>query len=124
MLGALVAVGLLAAARRTGLLDRARRAVWLRWQPRRDPETDVNRAFDRLERLLAGEYREREPGETPREYLAALETRYGLDDRAERVGSIYERVRYAGAVEDGLAEEAVALVDELVRDRRGLFGGR
>jgi transglutaminase-like putative cysteine protease len=123
-LGALVVVGLFAAARRTGLLGRFRRAVWLRWQPRRDPETDVNRAFDRLERLLAGEYRERESGETPREYLAELETRYDLDDRAERVGTIYERVRYAGEVEEGLAEEAVSLVDELVRDRRGRLGGR
>ncbi|UPV76123.1 DUF3488 and transglutaminase-like domain-containing protein [Halorussus limi] len=121
-LGALVVAGLLAAARRTGLLGRLRRAVWLRWQPRRDPETDVSRAFDRLEHLLAREYRARESGETPRQYLAALEARYDVDDRAERVGAIYERVRYAGAVEDGLAEEAVSLVDELVRDRRSLLG--
>jgi transglutaminase-like putative cysteine protease len=123
-LGALVVVGLLAVARRTGLLERLRRAVWLRWQPRRDPETDVNRAFERLERLLADEYRERESGETPREYLAALRSRYDVDDRAERVGTIYERVRYAGATDDGLADEAVSLVDELVRDQRGLLGGR
>ncbi|UPW02203.1 DUF3488 and transglutaminase-like domain-containing protein [Halorussus gelatinilyticus] len=121
-LGALVVVGLLAAARRIGLLARLQRAVWLRWQPRRDPETDVSRAFERLERLLAGEYREREPGETPREYLAALQSRYDVDDRAERVGTIYEQVRYAGATDDGLADEAVSLVDELVRDRRGLLG--
>ncbi|WP_137283982.1 transglutaminase TgpA family protein [Halorussus salinisoli] len=124
VLGALVVVGLLAAARRAGLLVRLRRAVWLRWQPRQDPETDVTRAFDRLEHLLGREYRERRPGETPREYLAALATTDDLDDRAERVGTIYERVRYAGEVEDGLAEEAVSLVDELVRERPGLRGDR
>ncbi|MFC4448825.1 transglutaminase TgpA family protein [Halorussus aquaticus] len=129
VLGALVVVGLLAAARRTGLLDRLRRAVWLRWQPRRDPETDVTRAFDRLERLLAEEYRERRPGESRREYLAALAANADVDDRAERVGAIYERVRYAGDAEERLAEEAVSLVDELVSERRGLLdvgegGGR
>ncbi|MFC7081540.1 transglutaminase TgpA family protein [Halorussus caseinilyticus] len=124
VLGALVAVGLLAAARRTGLLGRFRRAAWLRWQPRRNPETDVERAFERLEHLLGSEYRERRPGETPREYFAALAATDDLDDRAERVGAIYERVRYAGAVEDGLADEAVSLVDELVRERRGLLGRR
>ncbi|PSP57419.1 DUF3488 domain-containing protein [Halobacteriales archaeon QS_1_67_19] len=120
-LGSILVVGLLAVARRTGLLDRVRREVWLRWQPRRDPEADVRRAFDRLERLLAAEYRERRPGETPREYLASIN---GLDDRAARVGAIYERVRYAEATDEELAAEAVALVDELARERRGLLGER
>ncbi|WP_115865185.1 transglutaminase TgpA family protein [Halorussus litoreus] len=123
VLGAIALVGLLAAARRTGALGRAQRAVWLRWQPRRDPEADVERAFARLEGLLADEHRERDPGETPRQYLSAMAIRGDLDDRAERVGRIYERVRYAGEVEDELAEEAVSLVDELVAERRGL-GGR
>jgi transglutaminase-like putative cysteine protease len=123
-LGALVLVGLLAAARRTGLLARLQRGVWLRWQPRRDPETDVTRAFDRLEHLLAAEYRERRPGETPREYLATLAARDELDARVERIGAIYERVRYAGDGDDGLADEAVSLVDELVRERRSVLPGR
>jgi transglutaminase-like putative cysteine protease len=124
VLGALVVVGLLAAARRTGLLERLQRAVWLRWQPRRDPEADVTRAFDRLEHLLTVEYRERRPGETPREYLAKLDARGELDDRVARVASIYERVRYAGDADDGLADEAVSLVDELVRERRGVLPKR
>jgi transglutaminase-like putative cysteine protease len=123
-LGALVVVGLLAAARRTGLLERLQRAVWLRWQPRRDPQSDVTRAFERLEHLLAEEYRERRPGETPREYLGKLDARGELDDRVARVGSIYERVRYAGDADDGLAEEAISLVDELVRERRGVLSNR
>jgi len=40
------------------------------------------------------------------------------------VASIYERVRYAGDGDDGLADEAVSLVDELVRERRGLLPKR
>ncbi|NHN61137.1 MULTISPECIES: DUF3488 and transglutaminase-like domain-containing protein [Halorussus] len=123
-LGALAVVGLLAAARRAGLLARLRRAVRLRWQPRRDPETDVARAFDRLERLLAAEHRERRPGETPREYLASLAGDDDLDDRVERVGAIHERVRYAGDADRSLADEAVSLVDELVRERGSLLGRR
>jgi transglutaminase-like putative cysteine protease len=124
ILGTLVFVGLLAGARRTGLLERLRRAVWLRWQPRRDPETDVTRAFERLEYLLGREHRERRPGETPREYLSAIDTRGGLDDRIARVGAIYERARYAGDAGDDLADEAVSLVDEVVRERRGRLPGR
>ncbi|WP_244605249.1 transglutaminase TgpA family protein [Halorussus halobius] len=124
ILGGLAAVGLLAAARRAGLLDRLRRAVALRWQPRSDPETDVTRAFDRLETLLGAQHRERRPAETPREYLSALGVRTDLDDRVERVGDIYERVRYAGEADGDLADEAVGLVDELVREKRGRFGGR
>jgi transglutaminase-like putative cysteine protease len=123
-LGLLVGLGLVAAARQTGLLARLRRAVWLRWQPRNDPETDVTRAFDRLEHLLAAEYSERRPGETPREYLDRLAARGELDHRIEQVASIYERVRYAGDGDDGLADEAVSLVDELVRERRGLLQKR
>ncbi|USZ67073.1 DUF3488 and transglutaminase-like domain-containing protein [Halorussus salilacus] len=116
-LAALVAVGLAAAARRTGLLARVRRTVWLYWQPREDPETDVSRAFDRLEHALGRERRERRPGETPREYLAAMGD---LDDRVERVGRLHERVRYAGERDADLADEAVALVNELIRERRPL----
>jgi len=121
-LGGLAIAGLLAAARRTGALARLRRIAWLYWQPRRDPETDVERAFARLERLLADRFRERRPGETPRAYLDSIGE---LDRRAERVGQIYERVRYAGETDELLAGQAVALVDELVRERRGLgrFGG-
>jgi len=117
-LGGVAVVGALAVARRTGALARVRRTAWLYWQPRRDPETDVERAFARLERVLADRFRERRPGETPREYLDAIGD---LDRRAERVGQIYERVRYAGESDRLLAGQAVALVDELVRERRG-FG--
>ncbi|WP_225741213.1 transglutaminase TgpA family protein [Halorussus halophilus] len=117
--GLVVLVGLLAAARRTGVASRIHRAVWLRHQPRRDPETDVKRAFDRLEYLLADRYRERRTGETPREYLADIGD---VDERVARVGDCYERVRYAGQVEEDTADEAVSLVDELVGEWRRPLG--
>ena len=114
--GGLVLFGLAVVARRTNALDRAYRVAWVRWQPRKDPGTDVERAFDRLEHRLGQEYRERRPGETPREYLDAL-SHVGLDDRAHRVGELYERARYAGEVSREQADEAVSLVDDLVRGR-------
>ena len=114
--GGLILFGLAVAARRTNALDRAYRVAWVRWQPRKDPQQDVERAFERLEHRLSQEYRERRPGETPREYLDAL-SHVGLDDRAHRVGTLYERARYAGEVNREQADEAVSLVNDLVRGR-------
>jgi transglutaminase-like putative cysteine protease len=118
----LALVGALAAGHYTGGLERAYRAIWLRWQRgRRDPETDVERAFRRLEYLLGREYRERRPEETAREYLDAL-SNVGLDDRAHRVGRLYERAAYAGSVSRADAEEAIGIVDSVVAERIGLLG--
>ncbi|WP_458206864.1 transglutaminase TgpA family protein [Haladaptatus sp. NG-SE-30] len=115
--GGLLAFGLLLVARRTGTLGTVYRAVWVRWQPRDEPETDVERAFDRLEYHLARKHRERRPGETPREYIAAL-SHVGVDERAQRVGTLYERARYAGEVTSEQADEAVSLVNDIVRGSR------
>ncbi len=101
-----IAVGI----RRLGLARRVYRTVWLRYQPRADPSTDAERAFDRLEYLLERRYRPRKPGETPRQYLADV----GADERARTVAMIHERARYAGQVSDEEADEAVSLVDDLV----------
>ena len=108
-LGLVVLAGAAAGARATGVPDRAYRALRLRVQPRVDPETDVRRAYERLELLLARRARERRAGETVRQYL----DRVG-DDRARRVGRLYERARYGEAVDEAAADEAVRLVDELV----------
>lgn len=109
------AVGVALGAYRFGVFDRGYAALQLHWQPRTDsPETDAVRAFERLERLLAKRYRDRHDGETVRAYLAALD-RQGLDARAHRVGNLYERARYAGGVSRTEADEAIDLVDELVR---------
>ncbi|PSQ26786.1 transglutaminase [Halobacteriales archaeon QS_9_67_15] len=109
-LGAIVVLGLVVGLRRTGLTGRAYRAVWLRYQPTKDPETDAERAFERLESVLAERHRPRRPGETPRQYLASI----GADERAAQVATIRERARYAGRVTREEADEAVSLVDDIV----------
>jgi hypothetical protein len=115
-------VGAVAGARRTGVTTRAYRSVWLRFHgKRRDPTTDTVRAFERLEYLLARQYRPRRDGETVRAYLDAL-SRVGLDDRAVRVGSIYERAQYAGEVSREEADEAIDLVGQLVKERTPILG--
>ncbi|MFC5368283.1 transglutaminase TgpA family protein [Salinirubrum litoreum] len=121
-LGLIALVGAVAGARRTGVTTRAYRSVWLRFHgKRRDPTTDTVRAFERLEYLLARQYRPRRDGETVRAYLDAL-SRVGLDDRAKRVGSIYERAQYAGEVSREDADEAIDLVGQLVTERTPIIG--
>jgi len=109
-----VLIGLGAALRRTGAVRRLRRAVWLRRRgPRRDPDTDATRAFDRLAYLLERRERPRRPGETPRAYVRSLTT----DPRARRVLTAYERARYGDGVDRDTADDALDAVDELVRER-------
>ncbi|MEF8853088.1 MAG: transglutaminaseTgpA domain-containing protein [Haloarculaceae archaeon] len=109
-LAGIAVFGIIVGIRRLGLAGRVYRAVWVRYQPRADPATDAERAFDRLEYLLEQRYRPRRPGETPRQYLAAI----GADERARTVATIRERARYAGDVTREEADEAVSLVDDLV----------
>jgi hypothetical protein len=114
------AVGLLLGGYRYGFLARVARGLRLHWQrPTDSPETDVGRAFARLERLLGRRYRPRRPGETVRTYLAAVGDG-GIDERVHRVAEIYERSRYSGTVSRDDADEAREVVDELVRERRRL----
>lgn len=116
---ALVAlVGLVAGTRRFGLDERLYRALWLRYWPSESPATVVEGAFGRLEYLLADEHRPRRDGETPREYLAGI----GADERAVRVGAIFERAHYGGTVSEADAAEARTLVDELRAERTPVLG--
>ncbi len=115
-------LGIVAGAHRTGLTEKAYGVVRLYWQGSRGtPEEDVERAVERLDALLADEYRPRRPGETRREYIDALSLA-GLDDRAERVVRIHERARYADGVPRDEAETAIRLVDSLVRERTRVVG--
>jgi transglutaminase-like putative cysteine protease len=116
--GALLLLGLLLTARRTGLVDRAYRSIWIRWQPRDEPDADVERAFDRLEYYLSRKHRKRRSGETPREYITSL-SHVGVDERSRRVGTLYEKARYAGEVTRDNADEAVSLVNDIVRGTGG-----
>jgi transglutaminase-like putative cysteine protease len=107
-------VGLGATIRRTGADRRALRAVWLRRRgPRRDPDADAVRAFDRLAYLLERQERPRRPAETPRAFVESVTT----DDRARRILDAYERARYGDGVDRATADTATDAVGELVRER-------
>jgi transglutaminase-like putative cysteine protease len=122
VVGAVLLLGAAAGAHRVGIPDRAYRAARLRWQSASDDAvSDVERAYERLETLLAREYRKRRPGETHREYVEALAAS-DLDERARRVAEIHERAHYAGDVDRETADEAIALVDELVGERTPVIG--
>jgi transglutaminase-like putative cysteine protease len=106
-------VGIAAGVRRTGLGRRVYRAVWLRYQPRRDPETDVERAYRRVLTILEGEHRPMEPGETPRQYLDAVDP----GPRVRRVFQARERLRHGPGLSDREVDDAVELADRLVDER-------
>ena len=61
--------------------------------------------------MLSRARRERRPGETVRENLSVVG-----DDRARRLGELYERATYAEQATDEDAAEAVAIADEIVAD--------
>ena len=118
----LVAALGVAGARRTGIGDRVGRRIGpVLPRLRRDPATDATRAFADLERLLAGRYRERRPGETPRSYVDAIRT-LGADERVETVAAAYERAAYAGSVTRAEADEARRTVRRLALERLPLVG--
>ena len=120
LLSVVLFVGVAAGAHRAGYVDRAHRTVQVHWQRKdRDPTAAVERAFFRLELLLADEHRDREPAETYREYLATVDD---VDERIERVARIHERARYGGEITGEDADTAVQLVDELAAERSRLRG--
>ncbi|TKX73986.1 DUF4129 domain-containing protein [Halorubrum sp. GN11_10-6_MGM] len=111
-----------AGARRTGLASRASRRIGpILPRRRRDPDAEAVRAFADLERLLAGRYRERRPGETPRSYVDAVRT-LGADERVETVAAAYERAAYAGSVTRDEADAARRAVRRLALERLPLVG--
>jgi transglutaminase-like putative cysteine protease len=110
-------VGLAAGGRRTGVTGRVYRAAWVRFQPSTDDRrTDVEGAFARVEYVLGREHRPREPGETVREYLAAVDA----DSRVEELAALRERAKYAGDVSPETARRARELADAVVSERVGL----
>jgi hypothetical protein len=112
-LGFVALLGVAAGARQSGLVDHVRRELWLRYQRREDPEADVEVAFQRAMYVLGTQTRQREAGETVRTYLESVEA----DERIRRLAALRERARYAGEVDDAVAEEAVELADAVVSER-------
>jgi transglutaminase-like putative cysteine protease len=123
-LGFALLVGLAAGIRRTDATSRLRRTIGIYWHGRRaDPDRDAERAFDRLERVLARRYRPRRRSESARAYLAALSDE-PVDPRVERVREYYERAVYGDGIDRAEADEAVAIVDDVARTRLPLLGRR
>ena len=112
-LGLVALLGVAAGARRSGVSERLYRAVWLRYQRRVDPETDVERAFQRAIYVLGRQERPRGDGETVRVYLDAVDA----DPRIRRLARLREQARYGGRVDEATAETAVELADEVVSER-------
>ncbi|MFW5934889.1 MAG: transglutaminase TgpA family protein [Halolamina sp.] len=117
--GLVLLFGGVAAGRRFGLDDRLYRFVWLRYQPRDAPVRDVERAYDRVETLLAAQRRPRRAGETVADYLDSLGVK---DSRVRRVASLYERAHYGGDATASDADEAVETADALVGETTPLLG--
>ncbi len=102
-------VGLTAWARQAGFVDTLSRTVLVRFQRRSDPETDVERAYERLLLILEERNRPRKTGETMRQYLGDI---YAGED-ARRLVELREQARYGGNVDQSDADEAVELVERI-----------
>jgi hypothetical protein len=108
-LGLVLVIGAAAGVRRSGLALRLVRTARVRFQRRRDPETDVDVAFERMAIVLERNHRPREPGETVRQYLDAI----GAPEPALKLAAIHERATYGGSVDRTTADDAVALVADI-----------
>jgi transglutaminase-like putative cysteine protease len=111
-LGAIALIGAVAGLRQSSVGRRLSTAVRIRYQRRRDPATDIERAHERLFLLLERRHRPRRPGETHRQYLDAV----GADARARRIAELRERAHYADGVSKSAADETVSLVESLRED--------
>ena len=121
-LGAVALLGAVAGARRVGLTARGYRFLWTVYQPGTDDTTAATeRAYRRLEAFAEREYRQREPGETPRQYVDGV-VRRGLDERARAVADAYEQAHYGNGVPEETAADTVTTVDRLVRSRIPVVG--
>lgn len=115
-------VGLALGATRFKLLHRGYRLLAIRRQwSSGSPGRDVERAFTRVEWLLARQYRERRPGETRRAYINAVR-QSGIDDpRLQHILDGYETARYRGDRSWQQANEVIELVDAFVRDHQRIW---
>ncbi|AEN05609.1 transglutaminase domain-containing protein [halophilic archaeon DL31] len=112
-------LGSIAATRRFGLDRRLYRFVWLRYQPRSEPVADVERAYERMEAVLASRYGARRRGETVADYLERLAV---SDERVRLAGELYERAHYGGRASETEADRVVSAVNELVAETTPLLG--
>lgn len=117
-------VGAVAITRRSGGLTRARTVAGRYYQPRRDPKTDVERAWNRIESTLASTHRPRRPGESVRSYVRTLADEGDLDSRVSEAMAWYEQATYGRGVDRETADAAVEHADAVTRRRLPLVGRR
>ncbi len=123
LVGTALFLGLAAGAHRSGVTGLVGREARLYWQGfDTDPDTDTQRAYERLEHLLARQYRSRRRGESPRQYLESISKYGSVDPRVRRVTALYEQATYGGGLDRDEADEAVSLVTGLARERVPLLG--
>lgn len=97
------------------VIPRGSELLQLRWQrPTESPARDVERAYRRLEIDLKRRYRPRAEAETPRQYVERVGGRADAG-RRRRVLELYESARYRGDVTRAEADEAIRIVDEVIR---------
>lgn len=108
-LGTIAVVGVLAGLERSSRVQRLWRQLVLRVRRRSDPETDIERAHERLVLALESRHRPRKSGETMRAYLDAIDA----GPRARRVARLREQARYSESISREQADEALELVDSL-----------
>ncbi|NGM70304.1 DUF4129 domain-containing protein [Natronolimnobius sp. AArcel1] len=128
---AVMLFGVVAGVHRIDATTRLRRTLGLYWHGRRtEPTRDAERAFDRLEGLLARDYRPRRPSESPRQYLTALsatentDSTLADDERTAKVLECYERAVYGAGITHAEATAAIEAVDGLARERLPGIGSR
>jgi transglutaminase-like putative cysteine protease len=109
LLGGVAILGLVAGVRQSGVARRVSRSVAIRFQRRKEPATDVERAYERLLLILEQRHRPRQTGETIRQYLADIDA----NEDVTRVVELREQARYADDVTQEAADEAVELVDQI-----------
>lgn len=108
-LGTIAVVGVLAGLERSSRVQRLWRRLVLRVRRRSDPETDIERAHERLVLALESRHRPRKSGETMRAYLDAIDA----GPRARRVARLREQARYSESISREQADRALELVDSL-----------
>ncbi|QCW03484.1 DUF3488 and transglutaminase-like domain-containing protein [Natrinema pallidum] len=127
-IGLVFLVALVAGAHRTGAATHLRRGIGRYWHGfRGDPDRDAERAFDRLEGLLARRYRPRRPSESARAYVTSLpetdaDDADAPDPRVWHVLECYERATYGDGVSRAEADEVIAIVDDLARNQLPIVG--
>jgi len=110
--------GVTLGASRFGLLRRGIDVLELLWQsPNESPKDGIERSFERLETVLARQYRARRDGETRHEYIRAFQREGHPDERLDRILDIYHRTVYSGERSEELTAEARRLTSEIVWER-------